>query len=162
MIRPGNRAREGFCARNCPNAARGAAAEASQMDSTELNSKVEIPAETLAILADISQEINASLNLDEVLATAAAQIKRLIDYEIFAVLLPEKDTDQLYFRFAIGHRAEVVEHWRIPMGEGIIGTAAATGQAIRVGDVTTDTRYLNALDGVRSELGRSASSCAGA
>ena len=42
------------------------------MDSTELNSKVELPAETLAILADISQEINASLNLDEVLATAAA------------------------------------------------------------------------------------------
>ena len=98
------------------------------MDSTELNSKVELPAETLAILADISQEINASLNLDEVLATAAAQIKRLIDYEVFAVLLPEKNSDQLYFRFAIGHRPEVVEHWRIPMDEGIIGSAAATGQ----------------------------------
>ena len=97
------------------------------MDSTELNSKVELPAETLAILADISQEINASLNLDEVLATAAAQIKRLIDYEVFAVLLPEKNSDQLYFRFAIGHRPEVVEHWRIPMDEGIIGSAAATG-----------------------------------
>ena len=99
------------------------------MDSTELNSKVELPAETLAILADISQEINASLNLDEVLATAAAQIKRLIDYEVFAVLLPEKNSDQLYFRFAIGHRPEVVEHWRIPMDEGIIGAAAATGPA---------------------------------
>jgi sigma-B regulation protein RsbU (phosphoserine phosphatase) len=122
------------------------------MDSTELNSKAEIPAETLAILADISQEINASLNLDEVLATAAAQIKRLIDYEIFAVLLPEKNTDQMYFRFAIGHRAEVVEHWRIPINEGIIGTAVATGQPIRVGDVTKDKRYLSAVDGVRSEL----------
>ena len=122
------------------------------MDSTELNSKVELPAETLAILADISQEINASLNLDEVLATAAAQIKRLIDYEVFAVLLPEKNSDQLYFRFAIGHRPEVVEHWRIPMDEGIIGAAAATGQPIRVSDVTKDKRYLNALDGVRSEL----------
>ncbi len=38
------------------------------------------------------------------------------------------------------------------MDEGIIGTAAATGQPIRVGDVTKDKRYLNALDGVRSEL----------
>src|SRR5271169_5070411 len=122
------------------------------MDSTELNSKVEIPAETLAILADISQEINASLNLDEVLATAAAQIKRLIDYEIFAVLLPEENTDQLYFRFAIGHRPEVVEHWRIPIGGGIIGTAAATGQAVRVSDVRKDSRYINALDAVQSEL----------
>jgi phosphoserine phosphatase RsbU/P len=122
------------------------------MDSTGLNSKVEIPAETLAILADISQEINASLNLDEVLATAAAQIKRLIDYEIFAVLLPEQNTDEMYFRFAIGHRQEVVDHWRIPMDEGIIGAAVATGQPVRVGDVTKDKRYLNAVDGVRSEL----------
>jgi len=122
------------------------------MDSTELNSKLEVPAETLAILAEISQEINASLNLDEVLANAAAQIKRLIDYEVFAVLLPEENTNQLYFRFAIGHRPEVVEHWRVPMGEGIIGAAAATGQSIRVGDVHKDSRYLNALDSVRSEL----------
>jgi len=122
------------------------------MDSTELNSKLEVPAETLAILAEISQEINASLNLDEVLAASAAQIKRLIDYEIFAVLLPEEGTNQLYFRFAIGHRPEVVEHWRIPIGEGIIGAAAVTGQSVRVGDVRKDSRYLNALDAVQSEL----------
>ncbi|MFZ0582692.1 MAG: SpoIIE family protein phosphatase [Candidatus Acidiferrales bacterium] len=122
------------------------------MDAAKLNSKFEVPAETLAILAEISQEINASLNLDEVLPNAASLIKRLIDYEVFAVLLPEEGTDQMYFRFAIGHRQEVVDHWRIPMGEGIIGAAAATGQAIRVGDVRGDSRYLNALDGVRSEL----------
>jgi phosphoserine phosphatase RsbU/P len=122
------------------------------MDSTELNSKLEVPAETLAVLAEISQEINASLNLDEVLAASAAQIKRLIDYEIFAVLLPEEGTNQLFFRFAIGHRPEVVEHWRIPIGEGIIGAAAVTGQSVRVGDVRKDPRYLNALDAVQSEL----------
>jgi sigma-B regulation protein RsbU (phosphoserine phosphatase) len=124
----------------------------TQMDSTKLNSQMDVPAETLAILAEISQEINASLNLDEVLAAAAAQIKRLIDYEVFAVLLPEEGTDQLYFRFAIGHRPEVVEHWRIPRDEGIIGAAVTTGLPVRVGDVSKDPRYLNALDSVRSEL----------
>ena len=94
------------------------------MDLTEFNSTLDIPAETLAVLAEISHEINASLNLDEVLANAAAQVKRLIDYEIFAVLLPEEGTNNLYLRFAIGHRPEVVEHWRIPVGDGIIGAAA--------------------------------------
>jgi phosphoserine phosphatase RsbU/P len=122
------------------------------MELTDIQSKLEVPAEALAILAEISQEANASLNLDEVLANAAAQIKRLLDYEIFAVLLPEEGTNQLYFRFAIGHRPEVVEHWRIPVGEGIIGATASTGQAIRVADVREDRRYLNALDEVRSEL----------
>jgi sigma-B regulation protein RsbU (phosphoserine phosphatase) len=122
------------------------------MDSAELKPKLEVPAETLAILVEISEDINSSLNLDDVLASAAAQIKRLIDYEIFAVLLPEPGSDQLYFRFAIGHRKEVVDHWRIPMNEGIIGAAATTGHAVRVADVQQDPRYLNALDGVRSEL----------
>jgi len=122
------------------------------MDSTELNSAPEISADTLAVLAEISHEINASLNLDQVLASAAQQVKRLIDYEIFSVLLPEEGTNSLYVRFAIGHRPEVIEHWRIPMGDGIIGAAATSGQAIRVGDVSKDPRYLSAVEEVRSEM----------
>src|SRR5208282_2154174 len=113
---------------------------------------IDVSAETLATLAEIGQEINASLNLDEVLSKAAELIKKLIDYEIFSVLLPEEGTNQLHLRFAIGHRPEVVEHWRIPWGEGITGAAAATGRAVRVSDVSKDSRYINALDAVRSEL----------
>ena len=122
------------------------------MDSAELNSALEIPAETLAILTEISQEINTSLNLDEVLQNAAAQIKRLVDYEIFAILLLDENDQKLYFRFAIGHRPEVVDNWRFPLGDGIIGAAAATGQPIRVGDVSHDPRYMGAVDAVRSEM----------
>src|SRR6202167_1436513 len=122
------------------------------MDSTELNLAPEIPAETLAALSEISNEINSSLNLDQVLASAAQQVKRLMEFEIFAVLLPEESTNDLFVRFAIGHRPEVIEHWRIPMADGIIGAAATTGQAVRVGDVLKDPRYLPAVDDVRSEL----------
>ncbi len=122
------------------------------MEPVELNPTLDVPAEVLSVLVEIGQEINASLDLDEVLSKAAALVKRIIDYEIFAVLLQEENTDNLYFRFAIGHRPEVVEHWRIPIGEGITGVAAATGQAVRVGDVRKYPRYLNALDAVQSEL----------
>ncbi len=122
------------------------------MDSIELNPTIEVPADVLAVLTEISREINSTLNLDEVLSSAATRIKRLIDFEIFAVLLIDDRTDNLYFRFAIGHRPEVVSHWRIPLGDGIIGAAASTGQAIRVGDILKDPRYLSAVDAVRSEL----------
>ena len=44
------------------------------MDSIDLNSVQEIPAETLAVLSEISQEINASLNLDQVLATCRVKL----------------------------------------------------------------------------------------
>src|SRR5260370_32745336 len=53
---------------------------------------------------------------------------------------------------AMGGAGEVVESLRIPVGEGISGTAAATGHSVRVVDTLTDPRYINAIDSVRSEL----------
>lgn len=122
------------------------------MDPTKPIPLPELPAEVLSKMAEIGETINASLDLDEVLSHAAAQIKGLIDYEVFAVALLDEDSNELKFRFAIGHRPEVVENWRIPVGQGIIGAAAATGRAVRVSDVRQDPRYLNALDSVQSEL----------
>ena len=53
-------------------------------------------------LAEIGEEINASLNLDRVLAKTAALIKRLVDYEIFTVMLLDQRTQTLSNRFAVG------------------------------------------------------------
>ena len=41
---------------------------------------------------------------------------------------------------------------QIPIGQGITGTAAATGRAVRVPDVREDPRYINIIDSVRSEM----------
>jgi len=41
---------------------------------------------------------------------------------------------------------------RIPMAQGITGTAAATGHSVRVSDTSKDPRYINAIESVRSEL----------
>jgi len=112
----------------------------------------EFSAEVLATLAEIGEEVNASLDLDEVLARSAALIKRHIDYEIFGVLLLEGDGSYLRHRFAIGYSRELVENLRIPLGKGITGTAAATGRSVRVSDTSKDPRYINAIDSVRSEL----------
>ncbi|HVH61933.1 MAG TPA: GAF domain-containing SpoIIE family protein phosphatase, partial [Candidatus Sulfotelmatobacter sp.] len=92
------------------------------------------------------------LDLDEVLARAAALIKRHIDYEIFGVLMIEGDGSYLRHRFAIGYPRELAESLRIPMGQGITGTAAATGHSVRVSDTSKDPRYINAIESVRSEL----------
>jgi sigma-B regulation protein RsbU (phosphoserine phosphatase) len=112
----------------------------------------EIPAETLATLVEIGEEINSSLDLDQVLEKAAALVRRLVPYEIFAVLLLDPASQELYFRFAIGYTREIVETWRIPAGKGITGTAAQTGQPVLVGDVRKDPRYLSAIESVRSEI----------
>src|SRR5580765_711497 len=112
----------------------------------------EVSAEVLATLTEIGEEVNASLDLDEVLARTAALIKRHIDYEIFGVLMVEGDGAYLKHRFSIGYPRELVESLRIPIGEGITGTAAATGHSVRVSDTSKHDRYINAIESVRSEL----------
>src|ERR1700694_6159137 len=112
----------------------------------------EMSAEVLATLAEIGEEVNSSLDLDEVLARTAACIKRHIDYEIFGVLLFESDGSYLKHRFSIGYPRDLADNLRIPLGHGITGTAAATGHSVRVSDTSKDSRYINAIDSVRSEL----------
>ncbi len=122
------------------------------MEPIATKSQTEVPAEVLATLAEIGEEINSSLDLQEVLEKTSELVKRLIDYEIFSVMLVDEESGRLYHRFTIGYKQEEFENWRIPIGQGITGTAALTGQAVRVSDVSQDPRYINAIESVRSEL----------
>src|SRR6202163_2505888 len=94
----------------------------------------EASAEVLATLSEIGEEVNASLDLDEVLAHTAVLIKRHIDYEFFGVLLLDETGSYLTHRFAIGYPPGLAENLRIPVGQGITGTAVSTGQPVRVSD----------------------------
>jgi phosphoserine phosphatase RsbU/P len=111
-----------------------------------------LPAEVLATLTEIGEGVNSSLDLDEVLARTAALIKRHIDYEIFGVLMVEGGGAYLKHCFSIGYPRELVDNLRVPVGQGITGTAAATGYPVRVSDTSKDDRYIAAIENVRSEL----------
>jgi len=122
------------------------------MEPVQTTTPLNVPAEILATLVEISEEINSSLDLDEVLKKTATLVKRLVDYEMFGVMLLDESTQRLYHRFTIGYGEQASKDWQIPLGQGITGTAAATGRAVRVGDVREDPRYINIIDAVRSEL----------
>jgi len=72
--------------------------------------------------------------------------------KFLALLMIEGDGSYLRHRFSIGYPRELADNLRIPMGQGITGTAAATGHSVRVSDTSKDARYINAIDSVRSEL----------
>src|SRR3954451_19503563 len=108
--------------------------------------------ELLDFLLELSYAIDQTLDLDRLLPSVADFIHRVIPHDVFAILLYNDKLHGLKIRYARGHRDEVVRNLIIPLGEGITGIAAASRQAIRVGDVRNDPRYLPTLDAVRSEL----------
>jgi len=109
-------------------------------------------AELLDFLLEVSRVTSETLDLDELMAKVASVVKEVVPYDLFALLLYNERAGGLRIRYSIGHREEVVRSLVIGLGEGIVGNAAETRQPILVDDVRTDSRYLNALDAVRSEL----------
>ena len=96
--------------------------------------------------------VNTTLDLDTTLRRVAELVRKVFDYEIFAILLLNEKTQELRIRFNVGYKREIAEKIRIKVGEGVTGLAAERREAVLVGDVTTDPRYISAVPDVRSEL----------
>src|SRR5215467_10130543 len=105
-----------------------------------------------ALLVEVADVLNTTLDLDTLLQRVAEVVKRVIDYEIFSILLLNERAQELRFRFQIGHLPEVADRIRVKVGEGVTGRALKERRAILVDDVTKESDYIEALPRVRSEL----------
>jgi sigma-B regulation protein RsbU (phosphoserine phosphatase) len=103
-------------------------------------------------LVEVAEVVNTTLDLDTLLKRTAELIQRVIDFEIFSILLLNEKTQELRMRFAIGHPPEVAERIRIKVGDGVTGLAAQRREAVLVNDITQESRYIGVIKGVRSEL----------
>jgi phosphoserine phosphatase RsbU/P len=110
------------------------------------------PMDVEALLIEVADVLNTTLDLDTLLQRVAEVVKRVIDYEIFSILLLNERYQDLRFRFQIGHLPEVAERIRVKVGEGVTGRAAKERRPILVGDVSKERDYIEALPRVRSEL----------
>ncbi len=108
--------------------------------------------ELLDFLLEISAATAQTLDLDMLLANVAEIIKRVLPYDLFAIMLYNERRQDLRIRYAVGHREEVVRGLSVKLDEGITGIAAAYREPVLVGDVRNEPRYLQALDAVRTEL----------
>jgi phosphoserine phosphatase RsbU/P len=104
------------------------------------------------LLLEVADVLATSLDLDTTLRRVAEVVRKVIDYEIFAILLLNEKSQELRFRFQVGYPPEFAERARVKVGEGVTGLAAQSRQAVLVDDVTKDPTYIAAVPNVRSEL----------
>ncbi len=105
-----------------------------------------------AFLLEVADAVNTTLDLDALLRRVAELVRRVIKYEIFAILLLNERTQELRIRFSVGHSQEVVDRTRIKLGEGVTGLAAQRGEAVLVNDTSRSAIYIESNPLVRAEL----------
>src|SRR5947199_6895499 len=115
-------------------------------EQPEVQSKIE------PFLLEVADVVNTTLDLDTTMQRVAELVRKVIDYEIFAILLLNEKTQELRIRFQTGYPPEVAEKVRIKVGEGVTGIAVQRREAVLVNDVAEESRYINALARVKSEL----------
>lgn len=118
---------------------------------------LESPAEetgTLALLQDVSRELTAILDREELLRRIAQRVKKLVNYHLFSVMLWDEKTQLLEGVFSMRYGDAIPARVCLSLGQGITGTAAAERRPVRVSDTRLDARYIGCETDtpVRSEL----------
>jgi GAF domain-containing protein len=75
--------------------------------------------------------------LDQIVTTAAYVLRA----HAASLFLIDEVAGELVFEVALGEKAAEVKKFRLPLGQGIAGFVAATGQALAVSDVQRDRRW---------------------
>src|SRR4051812_6134175 len=104
------------------------------------------------LLLEVADVVNTTLDLDTTLSRVAELVRKVIEYEIFAILLVNEKAQDLRIRFQVGYAREVAERIKIKIGEGVTGMAAQRREAILIDDVSKHPEYIPGAPNVRSEL----------
>jgi len=122
------------------------------IENARLYTRVSRQAQTLTVLNEISREITSILDLDDLLERIGLLLKRVIDFQMFSILLWNERTQQLEHRFSSRYGERIARERAIPLGQGLIGLAAQQREPILSPDVRKDPRYIMENPETRSEL----------
>src|ERR1700748_2446136 len=109
----------------------------------KLDRSLPLPIEPL--LLEVADVLATSLDLDTTLRRVSEVVRKVISYEIFAILLLNEKTQEMRFRFQVGYPPEFAERTRVKVGQGVTGLAAQPREAVLIEDVREDPRYIEGV-----------------
>jgi len=125
---------------------------AQAIENARLYARVSRQAQTLQVLNEIAVELASILDLNPLLERIGQLLRRLIDYQMFSIMLLDEKGEALITRYAWRFGYSHAPMRRIPTSTGLVGAAVREWRAINVPDVTKDQRYLPMNPETRSEL----------
>ncbi len=107
--------------------------------------------EDLSLLLRAATVIGSQLELDQTLNQILDSLYEVAGVSNAAIFLLEEQDMVLVLRAHRGYRGDVF-NFRIPIGKGITGRAAKTGEVVVVCDVNRDPDYIRGVEDAKSEM----------
>ena len=127
---------------------------ANGIDNARLYESVRDQARTLSLLHESSRELTSILDREKLLRKVAELVRRLVDYQLFSVMLWDEDDQVLRHTFSLGFDGRFCHKDGFALGHGVTGTAAALRQPMRIPNIHLSPHYTDCGHGVEvnSEL----------
>ena len=122
------------------------------IENARLYTRVSRQAQMLEVLNEISRDLTSILELDPLFERIGQLLRRLIDYQMFSILLIDEVEQVLDLRFSVRFGERFFSNNRVPLSDGLVGRAVRERMLLNVPDVRKETRYKMVNSETRSEM----------
>ena len=95
----------------------------------------------LRVFHDVARALTSSLELEEILGAIMDKMAQFFGPERWSMLMVDDKSGELYYAIAVGENTESLKGLRVPLGEGVAGWVASTGNPLVVPDVALDPHW---------------------
>ena len=115
-----------------------------------------IPLDDLLVFHRLTRSLTSSFDLDAILRTILEYMERIIEAELWTLLMLDEKKQELYYAIAAGGEEAALRDLRVKVGEGVAGWVAQHGETLIVPESVNDPRLhsptTNKLGKVRSVI----------
>ncbi|MGD0733019.1 MAG: sensor domain-containing diguanylate cyclase [Terracidiphilus sp.] len=99
-----------------------------------------IPLADLLVFHQLTRSLTSSFELDNILRTILEHMERVVQAELWALLMLDEATQELYYAIAPGGEQAALRDLRVKVGEGVAGWVVEHGETLIVPEAEQDPR----------------------
>ncbi len=99
-----------------------------------------IPLADLLVFHQLARSLTSSFDLDTILRTILEHMERMVEAELWALLMLDETSQDLYYAITAGDEQETFRGLRVKVGEGVAGWVVQHGETLIVPEALDDPR----------------------
>jgi GAF domain-containing protein len=103
-----------------------------------------IPLADLLVFHQLARSLTSSFDLDTILRTILEHMERLMQAELWTLLMLDEAKQELYYAIAAGGEQGALKDLRVKVGEGVAGWVVQHGETLIVPEAVHDPRLMEA------------------